>query len=277
MDRFPSLHSLKMNLYFKHQTPLLLEQLILVLKKVPTRIHTMMHLHIMKKVPQQVELQVAQPRVEVIQEEQLEVEQLQGGTTTGGTTTGGGSTTGGSSGGSNAGMLTGLVEMAVQYYAIPELSPDGNNPMITASFTNHSGTYGSWQTWIPPVGGCQNHVALSIPHLANGTSVGSSVTFTSTQSSFILPSTIDQYGGTTYTSPLSIYQIGANHSYAIDLPTGENIPGAISLPSDFISFVPIEPFTSSNIFGTPISVNNFALQWTANTPPAEILVILESF
>ena len=51
--------------------------------------------------------------------------------------------------------------------------------MITASFTNHSGTYGSWQTWIPPVGGCQNHVALSIPHLANGTSVGSSVTFTS--------------------------------------------------------------------------------------------------
>ena len=149
--------------------------------------------------------------------------------------------------------------------------------MITASFTNHPGTYGSWQTWIPPVGGCQNHVALSIPHLANGTSVGSSVTFTSTQSSFILPSTIDQYGGTTYTSPLSIYQIGANHSYAIDLPTGESIPGAISLPSDFISFVPIEPFTSSNIFGTPISVNNFVLQWTANTPPAEILVILEYF
>ena len=58
MDRFPSLHSLKMNLYFKHQTPLLLEQLILVLKKVPTRIHTMMPLHIMKKVPQQVERQV---------------------------------------------------------------------------------------------------------------------------------------------------------------------------------------------------------------------------
>ena len=203
------------------------------------------------------------------------------GCTTGGTTTGGGTNTGGNTGGttggSNAGMLTGLVEMAVQYYTIPELSPDGNNPMITASFINHQGTSGSWQTWIPPVGGCQNHTALSIPHLVNGTSVGSSVTFTSTQSSFILPSTIDEHGGTTYTSPLNIYQIGANHSYSIELPTGETIPGAISLPSDFISFVPIEPFTSTNIFSTPISVNNFSLQWTANTPPAEILVILEYF
>ena len=109
--------------------------------------------------------------------------------------------------------------------------------MITASFTNHSGTYGSWQTWIPPVGGCQNHVALSIPHLANGTSVGSSVTFTSTQSSFILPSTIDQYGGTTYTSPLSIYQIGANHSYAMiyqqEKALGEPFPSPLILSVSF--------------------------------------------
>ena len=128
-----------------------------------------------------------------------------GGTTTGGTTTGGGSTTGGSSGGSNAGMLTGLVEMAVQYYAIPELSPDGNNPTITASFTNHSGTYGSWRRYLPLED--VKIIALSIPHLANGTSVGSSVTFTSTQS-VLFYEHIDQYGGTTYTSPLSIYQLG---------------------------------------------------------------------
>ena len=199
-----------------------------------------------------------------------------GGTTTGGTTTGG--TTGGTTtGGSNSGLLTGLVEMAVQYYTIPELSPTGTNPMITASFVNHNGSTGSWQTWIPPSGGCQNHSALTIPHLTNGTSVGNSVTFSSSASSFVLPSTIDQYGGITYTSPLNVYQIGANQSYSLSLPTGETIHGAISLPSDFLSFDPIQPFTNTSIFSTPISVNNFSLQWTADIPPADILVVIEYF
>lgn len=201
-----------------------------------------------------------------------------GGNTSGNTDTGNSGNTGGNTDTgttNNSGLISGLVELAVQGYVDPLISPSGTTPMVSGSVTLHSPTAGSWLSWLPATGTCVSTINQN--PLASGDNSGSLMYLTGTAGSFSLPAQTNAQTGTSYTSNLlSVDQIAANTPYDVEIPgTGEVIQNAVSIPSDF-TITPIEPFVYPELFAYPMSASNFMLSWTPFTG-GEMMLILEFF
>jgi hypothetical protein len=197
-----------------------------------------------------------------------------------GTDTGDGSENGtteedsGSGGGSATGLTGGLVELAVQGYVIPELSPTGQQVVVTAGVTLHSPVEGSWLDWVPPAGTCYAEYTDSTLPVA-GTDLGSQVYLEHGGTSISLPKTTSG-GLLTYSSTnLNQTQISANASYALSAPNvGLDISDVALISTDFTDISPIGPFLPGDVFTEALSASNFSMSW-APTSTGEVLLVIE--
>ena len=171
----------------------------------------------------------------------------------------------------DVGSISGFLELSKQHYVSNDLSPNGMNPMVGASFMTHTGINSSWHSWVP-ASGCATGV--SMPNLAFGTQVGNSVLLQSGNSTLALNYSNSNGGYENYSyTPQQVY---TNAPYSLNITaTGEIINQAIALPADISSILP-SGVVSPNLFSHTMSINDFVLNWS----PAlggHILLVLEFF
>ena len=188
----------------------------------------------------------------------------------------GGSGGGGGGGGGSAptGLVGGLVELAVQGYVVPELSPTGQQVVVSAGVTMHPPTAGSWLDWVPPAGGCYSEYTESMLS-ASGTDLGTQVFLENGDTTISLPQTQSGTLLTYASTSLNQSQIAANASYDLRAPNvGLEIQDVVLISTDFTDISPIGAFLPGGVFTEPFSASNFFMSWSP-VSTGEVLLVLE--